>query len=98
MGLPLNPDRGRQPMSHKTLIAIALAATLSLPAERGMAQETESLRVAGPIQNGIKHQPTRGDVGSEFSRSQQEETDRLYNELMSNSSGGTRHTGIARMR
>jgi hypothetical protein len=85
-------------MSHKTLIVFALAATLSFPAERGMAQDTESLRIAGPIQNGVKHQPTKADVGHEFSKSQQEETDRLYNELMSNSFGDTRHTGIARMR
>ena len=52
----------------------------------------------GRFQNGIKHQPTQGEVGSEFSRSQQEETDRLYNELMSNSFGATHHSGIARMR
>ena len=87
-------------MSHKTLIIFifALAATLSFPAERGMAQDTESLRVAGPIQNGIKHQPTRADVGHEFSKDQAEETDRLYNELMSNSFGATHHSGVARMR
>jgi hypothetical protein len=85
-------------MSPKTLIVFALAGTLSFPAAPGMAQDAESLRIAGPIQNGVKHQPTPGDVGHEFSKSQQEETDRLYNELMSNSFSGNRHTGIARMR
>ena len=87
-------------MSHKTLILFALAGTLSFHAERGMAQQTEPRHLSGPIQNGVKHQPTRGDVGGggEFSKGQAEETDRLYNELMSNSFGGTRHTGVARMR
>ena len=85
-------------MSHKTLILFALAGALWFPAERGMAQDAESLRIAGPIQNGVKHQPTRNDVAHEFSKSQQEETDRLYEELMSNSFGATHHTGNARMR
>ena len=46
-------------MSHKTLILFALAGTLSFPAERGMAQQTEPRHLSGPIQNGVKHQPTR---------------------------------------
>jgi hypothetical protein len=37
-------------------------------------------------------------VGGEFSKSQQEETDKLYDELMSNSYSATHHTGISRMR
>jgi hypothetical protein len=86
-------------MSNRTLIIFALAGLFSCPAQQGIAQNSSSVHEGGwPIQNGVKHQPTRGEVGSEFSRSQQEETDRLYNELMSNSFGGTRHTGVARMR
>ena len=56
------------------------------------------MAAAGRFQNGIKHQPTRDAVGEEFSRSQAEETDRLYDELLSNSYGATHHTGTARMR
>ena len=41
---------------------------------------------AGRFQNGVKHQPTRGAVGEEFSPGQAKETDRLYDELMSTAS------------
>ena len=86
-------------MSHKRLIVLALVGTLSCPAQQTFAQNSSSVHEGSwPIENGVKHQPTRGEVGGEFSRSQQEETDRLYNELMSNSFGATHHSGIARMR
>jgi len=86
-------------MSNRTLIIFALGGLFSCLLQRGIAQNSPPVHGGDwPIQNGIKHQPTPGDVGREFSRSQQEETDRLYNELMSNSLGATHHTGIARMR
>ena len=86
-------------MPHKTLIVFALAGALSCLAERASAQNSSNVHEGGwPIEHGIKHQPTRGAVGGEeFSRSQQEETDKLYDELMSNY-GATHHTGTARMR
>jgi hypothetical protein len=86
-------------MSHKRLIVFALAGTLSCLAQQAIAQNSSSVHEgAWPIENGVKHQPTRGAVGGEFSKSQQEETDKLYDELMSNSFAGTHHPGIARMR
>ena len=86
-------------MSHKRLIVFALVGTLSCLAQQAIAQNSSSVHGGDwPIQNGVKHQPTRGEVGGEFSRSQAEETDRLYNELMSNSFSATHHTGTARMR
>jgi hypothetical protein len=89
-------------MSRRTLIVLALAGPLSLLAQQAIAQDSRPVHGDDwPIQNGIKHQPTRAELGGgqEFSRGQAEETDRLYNELMSN--GGTshtHHTGVARMR
>ena len=86
-------------MFHKTIIVAALAGALSCPAQQGIAQESRPIHGGGwPIQNGVKHQPTRGAVGGEFSPSQQEETDKLYDELMSNSFSATHHSGTARMR
>ena len=86
-------------MSYQRLIVFALVGALSCLAQQAIAQNSPPVHGGDwPIQNGVRHQPTRGEVGGEFSRSQQEETDRLYNELMSNSSSGTHHTGIARMR
>jgi hypothetical protein len=87
-------------MSPKKLIVLAVVGALSSLAQQAIAQDSRPPIHEGgwPIENGIKHQPTRDAVGGEFSKGQAEETDRLYNELMSNSFGGTRHTGIARMR
>jgi hypothetical protein len=86
-------------MSYERLIVFALVAALSCLAQQAIAQDSSSVHEGNwPIENGVKHQPTRGDVGGEFSRRQAEETDRLYNELMSNSFGATHHPGIARMR
>ena len=86
-------------MLHKTLIVFALVGGLSCLAQPGIAQDSRPLHGGGwPIQNGVKHQPTRGAVGGEFSRSQAEETDKLYDELMSNSFSATHHSGTARMR
>ncbi len=89
-------------MLHKTIIAGALVGAISCLAQQAIAQDSRPVHGDDwPIQNGIKHQPTRAELGGgqEFSRGQAEETDRLYNELMSN--GGTshtHHTGVARMR
>jgi len=85
-------------MSHERLIVFALVGTLSCLAQQAIAQNSSSVHEGNwPIENGVKHQPTRGAVGGEFSRSQQEETDKLYDELMSNY-GATHHTGVARKR
>ena len=86
-------------MLHKTIIVIALTGALSCLAQQATAQDSRPVHGGGwPIQNGVKHQPTRDAVGGEFSRSQAEETDRLYEELMSNSFSATHHSGTARMR
>jgi hypothetical protein len=85
-------------MSHKTLIVFALVGMLSGLPQHAIAQESRPVHGSGwPIQNGIKHQPTRGAVGGEFSPGQAQETDKLYNELMSNYAS-THHSGTARMR
>ena len=87
-------------MAHKTIIVGALAGALSCLAQQAIAQDNQAPVHGGgwPIQGGVKHQPTRDAVGGEFSPSQAEETDRLYNELLSNSYGSTHHSGTARMR
>jgi hypothetical protein len=87
-------------MSHKALMVFGLVGALCCLAQQAIAQDSRPVHGgAWPIQNGVKHQPTRDAVGGgEFSRSQQEETDKLYEELMSNSFSATHHTGNARMR
>ena len=87
-------------MLHKTIVIAALAGALSCLAQLAIAQDSRVPVHEGgwPIQNGVKHQPTRNAVGGEFSRGQAEETDRLYDELMSNSFSATHHSGTARMR
>jgi hypothetical protein len=87
-------------MSYKTLFALALIGALSFPAQRGIAQDAGSLHPPGPIQNGIKHQPTQNELKAlhdqDVTPSDAREIDRLYDELMTN--GSTHHPGIARMR
>ncbi len=86
-------------MPRRRIIVAALAGALSCLAQPGIAQNAATIHGGDwPIQNGVKHQPTRGSTGGEFSRSQAEETDRLYDELLSNSYGSTHHSGTARMR
>ena len=87
-------------MFHKTIVVFALVGGLFCLAQQATAQDSRVPVHGGgwPIQNGVKHQPTRGAVGGEFSRSQAEETDKLYDELMSNSFSATHHSGTARMR
>ena len=86
-------------MLHKMIIGGALVGGLSCLAQQAMAQESRPIHGgAWPIEGGVKHQPTRGAVGGEFSPSQQSETDRLYDELMSNSYGATHHPGNVRSR
>ena len=86
-------------MFRKTLIVFALIGALSSPAQQAIAQDSRPVHGGGwPIQGGVKHQPTRSEVGGEFSRNQQEETDKLYDELMSNYSAQHTIQAIARMR
>jgi hypothetical protein len=86
-------------MSHKALMVFALVGPLSCMAQQAIAQDSRPVHGgAWPIQNGVKHQPTRGAVRGEFSPDQANETDKLYDELMSNSFSATHHTGNARMR
>jgi hypothetical protein len=87
-------------MPHRILVVFALVGALSCLTQQAIAQDSRPVHEGSwPIQNGVKHQPTRGAVGGgpEFSRGQANETDKLYDELMSNY-GGTHHTGNARMR
>ena len=85
-------------MLYKTVIVAVLAGAISGLGQQAIAQESRPVHGgAWPIQGGVKHQPTRGAVGGEFTPSQQNETDRLYDELM-NSYGATHHTGNARSR
>jgi Spy/CpxP family protein refolding chaperone len=90
-------------MSHKTLFAFALVGALSCMAQPGIAQNSSSAHGGQwPIQNGIKHQPTRNELRAlhdqDVPPSDAREIDRLYDELMSNSFSATHHTGNARMR
>jgi hypothetical protein len=87
-------------MLRKTIIVGAVAGALSCLTQRAIAQDSHVPVHGGdwPIQNGVKHQPTRGAVGGEFTPGQANETDKLYDELMSNSYGSTHHSGTARMR
>ena len=86
-------------MLHKRIIAGALVGGLSCLAQQAMAQESRPTHGgAWPIQGGVKHQPTRGAVGGEFTPGQQNETDRLYDELMQKNFSATHQTGNARSR
>jgi len=87
-------------MLQKIILVGALAGALSCLAQQATAQDSHVPVHGGdwPIQGGVKHQPTRDAVGGEFSRGQAEETDKLYDELMSNNFSGTHHSGTARMR
>jgi hypothetical protein len=85
-------------MSHKTILVFALVGALSCLAQQAIAQDSKPIHGgAWPIQNGVRHQPTRDAVGGEFSRSQTEETDKLYDELLNNY-GSTHHPGTLRAR
>ncbi len=89
-------------MSYKTLFALALIGLLSFLVQPGIAQETQSLHRAWPIQNGVKHQPTQSELRAlhdqDVPPSDAREIDRLYGELMLDNYGKTHHTGTARMR
>ena len=87
-------------MLRNTIIVGAVAGALSCLTQQAIAQDSH-VPLHGsdwPIQNGVKHQPTRGAVGGEFTPGQANETDKLYDELMSNSFSATHHSGTARMR
>ncbi len=87
-------------MFHKPALVLVVLGALLCLAQPASAQDSHVPVHGGgwPIQNGVKHQPTRDAVGGEFSPGQAEETDKLYDELLSNSYGGTHHSGTARMR
>ena len=89
-------------MSCKTLLALALAGPLPFLAQPGAAQEGPLLHEAWPIQNGIKHQPTRAELRAlheqDVPANDAREIDRLYDELLSNGYSSTHHTGDARTR
>jgi hypothetical protein len=86
-------------MLHKTIIAGTLVGGILCLAQQAIAQQSRRVHEgAWPIQGGVRHQPTRGVVGGEFTPGQQSETDKLYDELMSNSFSATHHPGTARMR
>jgi hypothetical protein len=86
-------------MFQKTIIVGALAGVLLWFTQQAVAQESRPIHEGEwPIQNGVKHQPTRGAARGEFSRGQAEETDRLYDELMLNNFSATHHPGNARSR
>jgi hypothetical protein len=73
-------------MSRHTLIVLALAGALSIAAQQAIAQDSSSVHEGEwPIQNGVRHQPTRGELGGghEFTQDQAGEVDRLYDELLS---------------
>jgi hypothetical protein len=92
-------ETGAHKMLQKTIIVGALAGALFCLAQQAAAQESRRVHEGNwPIQGGVKHQPTRDAAGGEFSRSQAEETDKLYDELLSNSFSATHHPGTARMR
>ncbi|HEY1779107.1 MAG TPA: hypothetical protein VGG79_01515 [Roseiarcus sp.] len=85
-------------MFHRTPIVAALGLALSCLTQAAVAQNSPPLHGGGwPIQNGVKHQPTAGAIGGEFSRGQAQEVDKLYDELL-NGYSATHHTGNARMR
>jgi len=73
-------------MSYKTLIVFAPVGALFCLAHLAIAQDSSSVHGGDwPIQGGVKHQPTRGEVGAgrEFSQDQAREIDRLYDQLLS---------------
>jgi hypothetical protein len=73
-------------MLHKALIVFALVGALSFLAQPGFAQDRPPVHEGDwPIENGVKHQPTRGDLGGgrEFSQDQAHEIDELYDQLLS---------------
>ena len=88
-------------MSRATLFVFALIGALSFLSERGIAQQPGGIHSSWPIENGVKHQPTREELralGDKGLPSRDAQTvDQLYNELLG-SQGGTHHTGNARMR
>lgn len=85
-------------MSYKTIFVFTLVGVLSCLAQQAIAQDSRPIHGGTwPIQNGVRHQPTRDAVGGEFSRSQAEETDKLYDELLNNY-GSTHHPGTLRAR
>jgi len=85
-------------MLQRMPIVLGVIGALMSPARLALAEDSRPTHGgAWPIQHGVKHQPTRSEVGGEFSKSQQDETDKLYDQLMSNY-GATHHSGNARMR
>jgi hypothetical protein len=82
-------------MSHKSLVVFVLAQALSFAAQPAIAEDSSSVHGGEwPIENGVKHQPTRGELGGgrEFTQDQAGEVDRLYDELLSSGNKGEDHS------
>ena len=85
-------------MAHRALFAFTLIIALTFLAEPGMCQNPPVHEGPWPIENGIKRQPTRGEVhGQDITPGQANEVDKLYDELMSTYQSN-HHPGIARSR
>jgi hypothetical protein len=88
-------------MSHKTRMIFALVGALSFAAQRAIAEDSSSVHGGEwPIQNGVKHQPTRGELGGgqEFTQGQAHEIDRLYDQLLSSGDTSKERARLRRAR
>jgi hypothetical protein len=89
-------------MSYKALLALAVAAPLSLLGPPGLAQDQPSLRRSWPIQNGFNRQPTENELRAlrqqDVTPNEARELDRLDDELMLNNYSKTHHPGDIRSR
>ena len=77
-------------MSSKLVLASALVAALSFPAQRGIAEHAPSLhRRSWPIHEGFNHQPTQSELRAlrqrDVTPDEAREIDRLYDQLLSSS-------------
>jgi hypothetical protein len=74
-------------MSNKGVFACALVAALSLPVQRGVAQDLPPFhRGPWPIHNGFNHQPTQNELRAlhheDVTPDEAREVDRLYDQLL----------------
>ena len=77
-------------MSIKVVLASALVATLSFPAQRGFTKDVSPLHKGPwPIYHGFNHQPTQEELralhGRDVTLDQARKVERLYDQLLSNS-------------
>ena len=87
-------------MLHKTIIVGALVGVISCLAQQAIAQEfpAGSWGRLADLRTGSSTSRPGARWEGNSTPGQAEETDKLYNELMSNSFSDTHHTGTARMR